>query len=164
MTGGRDHETGADRPRVNVIQREAAEAFVTVRRNRRSGRCEFMSTGGDTMDTPKVFESEYRFCLILWKHEPINSTKLAGICKEELGWSRTTTFTVIRRLSDRGVVKNENATVTSLISKEDVQVAQMDEMMEKVFEGSLPAFVAAFARRQELSEEEVKEILRIIEK
>ena len=116
------------------------------------------------MDTPKVFESEYRFCLILWKHEPINSTRLARICKEELGWSRTTTFTVIRRLSDRGVVKNENATVTSLISKEDIQVAQMDEMMEKTFEGSLPAFIAAFARRQELSDDEVKEILRIIER
>ena len=116
------------------------------------------------MDTPKVFESEYRFCLILWKHEPINSTKLARICKEELGWSRTTTFTVIRRLSDRGVVRNENATVTSLISKEDIQVAQMDEMMEKTFEGSLPAFIAAFARRQELSDDEVKEILRILEK
>ena len=116
------------------------------------------------MDTPKVFESEYRFCLILWKHEPINSTKLARICKEELGWSRTTTFTVIRRLSDRGVVRNENATVTSLISKEDIQVAQMDEMMEKTFEGSLPAFIAAFARRQELSDDEVKKILRILEK
>ena len=116
------------------------------------------------MDTPKVFESEYRFCLILWKYEPINSTKLARICKEELGWSRTTTFTVIRRLSDRGVVKNENATVTSLISKEDIQVAQMDEMMEKTFEGSLPAFISAFARRQELSDDEVQEILRIIEK
>lgn len=116
------------------------------------------------MDTPKVFESEYRFCLILWKYEPINSTKLARICKEELGWSRTTTFTVIRRLSDRGVVKNENATVTSLISKEEIQVAQMDEMMEKTFEGSLPAFIAAFARRQELSDEEMQEILRIINK
>ena len=116
------------------------------------------------MDTPKVFESEYRFCLILWKYEPINSTKLARICKEELGWSRTTTFTVIRRLSERGVVKNENATVTSLISKEDIQVAQMDEMMEKTFEGSLPAFIAAFARRQELSDEEMQEILRIINK
>ena len=116
------------------------------------------------MDTPKVFESEYRFCLILWKYEPINSTKLARICKEELGWSRTTTFTVIRRLSDRGVVKNENATVTSLISKEDIQVAQMDEMMEKTFEGSLPAFISAFARRQALSDDEVQEILRIIEK
>ena len=116
------------------------------------------------MDSPKVFESEYRFCLLLWKYEPINSTKLARICKDELGWSRTTTFTVIRRLSDRGVVKNENATVTSLISKEDIQVAQMDEMMEKTFEGSLPAFIAAFARRQELSDDEVKEILRIIER
>ena len=116
------------------------------------------------MKSPKVFESEYRFCLLLWKHEPINSTKLARICKDELGWSRTTTFTVIRRLSDRGVVKNENATVTSLISKEAIQVAQMDEMMEKTFEGSLPAFIAAFARRQELTDDEMKEILRIIEK
>ncbi|MCH5308196.1 MAG: BlaI/MecI/CopY family transcriptional regulator [Prevotella sp.] len=116
------------------------------------------------MDSPKVFESEYRFCLLLWKHEPINSTKLARICKDELGWSRTTTFTVIRRLSDRGVVKNENATVTSLISKEDIQVAQMDEMMEKTFEGSLPAFIAAFARRQKLSDDEVNEILRIVER
>lgn len=116
------------------------------------------------MDTPKVFESEYRFCLILWRNEPINSTRLARLCKEELGWSRTTTFTVIRRLSDRGVVKNENATVTSLVSKEEIQVAQMDEMMEKTFEGSLPAFVAAFARRHALSDREVQEILRIIEK
>ena len=116
------------------------------------------------MDSPKVFESEYRFCLLLWKYEPINSTKRARICKDELGWSRTTTFTVIRRLSDRGVVKNENANVTSLVSKEDVQVSQMDEMMEKTFEGSLPAFIYAFARRQELSDDDVKEILRIIEK
>ncbi|MBQ1270394.1 MAG: BlaI/MecI/CopY family transcriptional regulator, partial [Clostridia bacterium] len=59
------------------------------------------------MAVPKIYESEYRFCLILWKHEPINSTQLARICKEELGWSRTTTYTVIKRLSDRGVVKNE---------------------------------------------------------
>ena len=85
------------------------------------------------METPKIFESEYRFCLILWREEPINSTKLARICKEELGWSRTTTYTVIKRLSDRGVVKNENATVTALVSKEAVQVAQMDELMEKTF-------------------------------
>ena len=116
------------------------------------------------MATPKIFESEYRFCLILWKHEPINSTKLAKICKEELGWSRTTTYTVIRRLSDRGVVKNENATVTSLVSKEEVQASEMDEMMEKTFEGSLPAFIAAFAKRQKLSENEIEEIRRIIEK
>lgn len=116
------------------------------------------------MSVPKIFESEYRFCLILWRHEPINSTQLARLCKEELGWSRTTTYTVIKRLSDRGVVKNENATVTSLVSKEEVQAAEMDEMMEKTFEGSLPAFLAAFARRQELSDAEIREIRRIIEK
>lgn len=116
------------------------------------------------MSVPKVFESEYRFCLILWRNEPINSTQLAKLCHEELGWSRTTTYTVIKRLSDRGVVKNENATVTSLVSKEEVQLAEMDEMMEKTFEGSLPAFIAAFARRQELSDAEVEEIRRIIEK
>lgn len=116
------------------------------------------------METPKIFESEYRFCLILWREEPINSTKLAKICKEELGWSRTTTYTVIKRLSDRGVVKNENATVTALVSKEAVQVAQMDELMEKTFEGSVPAFLAAFARRQSLTEAEVEALRRIIEK
>ena len=116
------------------------------------------------MSAPKVFESEYRFCLILWRNEPINSTKLAKLCKEELGWSRSTTYTVIKRLSDRGVVKNENATVTALVSKEEVQLSQMEEMMEKTFEGSLPAFLAAFARRQALSQEEEEEIRRIIEK
>lgn len=70
------------------------------------------------MEVPKIFESEYRFCLILWEHEPINSTHLVELCKEQLGWSKATTYTVIRRLSERGVVKNENAVVSSLISKE----------------------------------------------
>ncbi len=116
------------------------------------------------MVAPKIFESEYRFCLILWREEPINSTQLAKICKEELGWSRTTTYTVIKRLRDRGVVKNENATVTALVSKEEVQVAQMDELMEKTFEGSIPAFLAAFARRQSLTDDELEILRRIIEK
>lgn len=115
------------------------------------------------MATPKVFESEYRFCLILWQHEPINSTALARLCHEHLGWSRTTTYTVIKRLSDRGVVKNENATVTSLVSKEEVQAAEMDELMEKTFEGSVPAFLAAFTRRQKLSANDVEALRRYIE-
>ncbi len=115
------------------------------------------------MATPKVFESEYRFCLILWKHEPINSTRLAKLCKEQLGWSRTTTYTVIRRLSDRGVVKNENATVTSLVSKDEVQAAEIDEMVEKTFEGSLPAFIAAFTRRKSVSREDLAEIRKMLD-
>ena len=116
------------------------------------------------MSTPKIFESEYRFCLILWREEPINSTRLAKICKEELGWSRTTTYTVIKRLRDRGVVRNENATVTALVTKEEVQIAKMDELLDKTFEGSLPAFIAAFARRQSLSEDEAEALRRLIEK
>lgn len=115
------------------------------------------------MDIPKVFESEYRFCLILWENEPINSTKLARLCHEKLGWSRTTTYTVIRRLSDRGIVKNENAVVTSLVSKDEVQAAEIDELVEKTFEGSMPAFIAAFTRRKKLSGEEVEQIRRMLD-
>lgn len=116
------------------------------------------------METPKVFESEYRFCLILWENEPINSTKLAKLCNEKLGWSRTTTYTVIRRLSDRGVVKNENAVVTSLVSKDQVQAAEIDELVEKTFQGSIPAFIAAFTKRKKLSGEEVEEIRRMLDR
>ena len=115
------------------------------------------------MSAPKVFESEYRFCLILWEQEPVSSGKLVELCRERLGWKPTTTYTVIKRLSDRGVVKNENTIVTSLVSKEEVQLSELDELVEKKFEGSLPAFIAAFGRRQSLSEEEIQEIQRIIE-
>ena len=115
------------------------------------------------METPKIFESEYRFCLILWENEPIRSSELARLCKDRLGWSVTTTYTVIKRLSDRGVVKNEKAIVSSLISKEEAQIHELDELLEKKFEGSLPAFIAAFGRRQALSQKEIKESQRIIE-
>lgn len=115
------------------------------------------------METPKVFESEYRFCLILWENEPINSTKLAKLCNERLGWSRTTTYTVIKRLSERGVVKNENATVTSLVSKDEVQAAEIDELVEKTFGGSMPAFIAAFTRRMNLSRKDVDQIREMLD-
>ena len=114
------------------------------------------------METPKIFESEYRFCLILWEREPVKSTELARLCKERLGWSKTTTYTVIKRLSERGVLKNENTVVTALISKEEAQLSELDELMEKKFEGSLPAFIAAFAKRQSLSEKDIQELERII--
>ena len=113
---------------------------------------------------PKIFESEYRFCLILWENEPIRSMELARLCKEKLGWSKTTTYTVIKRLGERGVLKNENTVVSSLVSKEEAQLSELEELMEKKFEGSLPAFIAAFGRKQELSEEDVEEIRRIIER
>ena len=114
-------------------------------------------------EIPKIHEGEYRFCLILWENEPIQSAKLAQLCKERLGWSRTTTYTIIHRLSERGVVKNEKAIVTALIKKEEVQLREMNEMVEKTFEGSLPAFIAAFARRQKLSDKDVEELRRLID-
>ncbi len=115
------------------------------------------------MPTPKIFESEYRFCLILWENEPISSRELSELCKEKLGWSKTTTYTVIKRLSERGVVKNENTVVTSLVSKDEAQVSEIDEIVEKKFEGSIPAFIAAFARSRKLSDKEINEIRQIIE-
>lgn len=115
------------------------------------------------MSTPKIFESEYRFCLILWENEPVSSRELSELCKEKLGWSKTTTYTVIKRLSDRGVLKNENTVVTSLVSKDEAQVSEIDELMEKKFEGSIPAFIAAFARSRKLSDKEIAEIRQIIE-
>jgi len=115
------------------------------------------------MSTPKVFESEYRFCLILWEHEPVKSTELVRLCEQELGWKKATTYTVIKRLSERGVIKSEDAVVTSLVSKQEVQKAEMEEMVKKTFEGSLPAFVAAFASHAKLKEEDAKKLLQMID-
>ena len=115
------------------------------------------------MEIPKIFESEYRFCLILWEHEPVNSTKLVELCRNQLDWSKATTYTVIRRLGERGVLKNENATVTSLVTKEDVQRAEMDEFVDRTFEGSIPAFIAAFAKTKKLSREEIDQLQQMID-
>jgi predicted transcriptional regulator len=115
------------------------------------------------MSVPKIFESEYRFCLILWEKEPILAKDLAVICKERLEWSRPTTYTVIRRLAERGVLVNENSVVRSIVSKSEVQLSEFDEIFEKRFENSLPAFITAFAKHQKLSESEIEEIRRIIE-
>ena len=115
------------------------------------------------METPKIFESEYRFCLILWEHEPVNSTRLVELCKEQLGWSKATTYTVIRRLAERGVLKNENTIVSSLISKAQAQESQLEEMVEKTFEGSMPAFIAAFSRSRKLTKQEVRQLRELID-
>lgn len=115
------------------------------------------------MDVLKIFESEYRFCLILWANEPINSTQLVKLCKDQLGWSKTTTYTVIHRLSERGVVKNENATVTSLVTKEQVQEFELDQLVEKTFEGSIPSFIAAFSRSKKLSQGEIDQLQALID-
>lgn len=123
-----------------------------------------LEKGTLTMDTPKVFESEYRFCLILWENEPVKSSKLVELCKKQLGWKPTTTYTVIKRLSERGVLKNENTVVTSLVSKDQVQAAELNEMVEKTFEGSLPAFIAAFTKHQKISDTEIDAVQQMIDR
>lgn len=114
------------------------------------------------MKIPKIFESEYRFCLILWEHEPVNSTKLVALCKEQLGWSKATTYTVIRRLAERGVLKNENAVVSALVSKEQVQESELEQLVERTFEGSVPSFIAAFSRSKKLTDEEIAQLQELI--
>ena len=116
------------------------------------------------METPKIFESEYRFCLILWENEPVKSSRIVELCKEQLGWKPTTTYTVIKRLSERGVLKNERTVVTSLVSKDEVQESMLNEMVEKTFEGSLPTFLAAFAKHQRISEKEIDVLQEMIDR
>ena len=116
------------------------------------------------MHTPKVYDSEYKFCQILWANEPVKSRELVRLCQEQLGWKSTTTYTVIKRLSQRGVLKNEDTIVTSLVSKEEVQASQLEELVDKTFDGSLPAFVAAFTRHRNISEQEIDEVQAMIDR
>ena len=114
------------------------------------------------MNTPKVFESEYRFLCILWENEPINSTALVKLCKEKLGWVKGATYTVIKRLVERGVLKHEDTVVSSLVTKEEIQLAEFNELLTNRFEGSMPAFLATFSQKQQLSDKQLEEIMRII--
>ena len=116
------------------------------------------------MSMPKIHESEYRFCLIMWEHEPVTAVELVKLCQEQLGWKRTTPYTVIKRLSERGVVQNDNGTVTSRVSKDEAQASEIDDLVEKKFEGSLPAFIAAFSKRQDMSMKELDEVQRMIDR
>ncbi len=115
------------------------------------------------METPKIFESEYRFCRILWAHSPIKSKDLVQLCAQQLGWKPTTTYTVIKRLSQRGVLKNENTVVTALVSQDAVQAADSQELVEARFDGSLPAFVAAFTSGKKLSSAEIDQLQALID-
>ena len=116
------------------------------------------------MNTPKIHESEYRFCLIMWEHEPVTAVELVKLCQQQLGWKRTTTYTVIKRLSERGVLKSEGGTVTALVTKEEAQTHEINQLVEEKFQGSLPAFVAAFTKRRDISEKELDEVQRMIDR
>ena len=116
------------------------------------------------MNIPKIPEGEYRFCLIMWEHQPIKAVDLAKLCQERLAWKRTTTYTVIKRLGERGVLKLENGMVTSLISKEEAEAAEIETFVESKFGGSLPAFVAAFTKHQDISDSDLDEVQKMIDR
>lgn len=110
----------------------------------------------------KVFDAEYRFMNILWEHSPISSTELVKLTNEELGWKKSTAYTVIRRLCERGVVRNENSLVEALISRDYVMRAETEDHIEKVYDGSLKLFFTTFLQKEKLSEDEVAELKRIV--
>ena len=114
------------------------------------------------METPKIFDSELRFCEILWEHQPARSSELAHLCAEKLGWKKSTTYTVIKRLTERGVVQTEDAVVTALVSRDQVQRAESRAFVERNFSGSLPGFLNAFVGGRGLSAEEADELRRMI--
>ena len=115
------------------------------------------------MDRLKLFDAEYKFMEIIWEHEPINSTQLTKICEERLGWKKSTTYTMLRKLAKRGILQNENTIVTALVKQEEVQKYESEVFLEKNFAGSLPSFLAAFLQDKKLTKEEAEEIQKLIQ-
>ena len=111
----------------------------------------------------KLFDAEYKFMCIVWTHEPVNSTELTRICEKELGWKKPTTYSMIKKLFERGIMKNEKATVTTLITREDVQKYEADVFIHRVFDGSVPSFIASFLQSKTLSNEEARSIKAMID-
>lgn len=115
------------------------------------------------MEQYKLFDAEFKFMCIVWEAEPLTTRKLTKLCQEKLGWKRTTTYTVLRKLGDRGIVQNENSTVSSIVKREQVQKYESEVVVEKTFDGSLPKFIAAFLNDKTLSEDEAEEMKRLID-
>lgn len=115
------------------------------------------------MEKYKLYDSEYKFVSLIWEKEPINSTDLVKLCLKKLGWKKSTTYTVLRKLCERGILQNENAVVISLVKREEVQKYESEALIEKTFDGSLPKFLTAFLDNKKISQKEAVELKRIIE-
>lgn len=115
------------------------------------------------MDDLRLCESDYRFMLTVWENEPVTSGRLVNICGEKLGWKKSTTYTVLRKLSERGFLKNKDSVVTSLVPKEQAQAYESEHFVERAFEGSLPRFLVSFLGSKTISEGEAEELKRLID-
>ena len=115
------------------------------------------------MDDLKLGAIEARFADLIWQNEPISSGKLVKLCQQELAWKKPTTYTVLRRLCERGLFQNENSVVTSCLSRQEFYARQSEKFVEETFDGSLPAFLAAFGSRKKLDEEEINQLQQLID-
>lgn len=115
------------------------------------------------MSNMELGEVQLQFAEIVWREEPIASGELVKICEKELNWKKPTTYTVLRKLCEKGLLQNRDGTVTSLLSREEYYSVKSEQFVENTFEGSLPAFLAAFTSRKKLSKNEVDEIQRMID-
>lgn len=115
------------------------------------------------MGDMKLGAVESRFAEIIWENEPVTTNQLIKICADELEWKRTTTYTVLKKLCEKGIFKTENSVVTSVISRQEFDAMQSEQFVEENFKGSLPAFLAAFSTRRKLSDKEIDEMKDLIE-
>ncbi len=115
------------------------------------------------MEKYKLFDAELKFMNIIWEREPIGSGDLVKVCNEKLGWKKSTTYTVLRKLCNRGILKNEKTIVTAIIKKEETQRYESHEVVDKSFGGSLPKFLTAFFGDKKISREEAEELKKLID-
>ena len=116
------------------------------------------------MDNKRLAESDYRFMCLVWDNEPVNSMALAEKALDVLGWKKSTTFTMIKKMAEKGFLKNEKAVVSALIPREQVQTAESEKFIEQTFQGSLPMFLAAFFGGKKISPAEAEELKSLIDK
>ena len=119
--------------------------------------------GGDGMEDYKLGVMETKFAELMWDNEPISSGELVKLCEKELTWKKSTTYTMLLRLIDRGIFQNKDGMVTSLISRQEFSALQSEKFVEETFGGSLPQFLAAFTMRKKLSDNEINELQKLID-
>ena len=115
------------------------------------------------MDIKKLCESDYRFMTVIWDNEPVASGSLVTLCAEKLGWKKSTTYTTLKKMIEKGLARNEDTIVTSLIPRDEVQASESERFVERTFDGSLPGFLAAFLGGKTISEQEAEELKRLID-
>lgn len=115
------------------------------------------------MDYKRLCESDFRFMSVIWDNEPVNSTRLVGLCEQELGWKKSTTYTMLKKMCEKGLAQNSNTMVSSLVPRSAVQAAESETFVEQTFGGSLPGFLVAFLGGKTISHDEADRLKALID-